>query len=363
MATYTPNYNLVKPDYEEPADVAQLNNNADLIDAALAGKQNTLTFDSAPTSGSTNPVTSGGVYTGLDGKVNKSGDTMTGQLTLIGSSKVKLENSAYNTVPLSFADFQESVIGQLTYEISNRRWRFVEYDDDGSNFEGYRLPTAEENQTANKYYEILTSKTPVTIAQGGTGAGNATDALTNLGIGGLVSSNTTYATLADFITFIQSCANSTKIIVRVHADVLSALTGETVSAYGLAILYKASANNAYYFAFNRDTTGYGNISLANGAVNILHNVNLRMASGAITSGTIATGTTATDIDVSFGKTLESVPTVIAHAYPYASSYSVYVSRVYNITTTGCTLAVLTTKTDSAVSLSTNRCISWIAMCN
>lgn len=63
MATYTPNYNLIKPDYEEPADVAQLNNNADLIDAALAGKQNTLTFDTTPTSGSTNPVTSGGLYT------------------------------------------------------------------------------------------------------------------------------------------------------------------------------------------------------------------------------------------------------------------------------------------------------------
>lgn len=63
MATYTPNYNLVKPDYEEPADIAQLNNNADLIDAALAEKQATLTFDTTPTSGSTNPVTSGGVYT------------------------------------------------------------------------------------------------------------------------------------------------------------------------------------------------------------------------------------------------------------------------------------------------------------
>lgn len=32
---------------------------------ALQGKQNTLTFDSTPTQGSTNPVTSGGVYTAL----------------------------------------------------------------------------------------------------------------------------------------------------------------------------------------------------------------------------------------------------------------------------------------------------------
>ena len=33
------------------------------VDTALAAKQNTLTFDSAPTEDSTNPVTSGGVYT------------------------------------------------------------------------------------------------------------------------------------------------------------------------------------------------------------------------------------------------------------------------------------------------------------
>ena len=37
---------------------------------ALATKQNTLTFDNAPTSGSTNPVTSGGIKTALDAKQN-----------------------------------------------------------------------------------------------------------------------------------------------------------------------------------------------------------------------------------------------------------------------------------------------------
>ncbi len=37
-------------------------------DTLLAGKQNTLTFDTAPTNDSSNPVTSGGVYTALAGK-------------------------------------------------------------------------------------------------------------------------------------------------------------------------------------------------------------------------------------------------------------------------------------------------------
>ena len=40
------------------------------VKTALAGKQDTLTFDSTPTTGSTNPVTSGGVKTALDGKMN-----------------------------------------------------------------------------------------------------------------------------------------------------------------------------------------------------------------------------------------------------------------------------------------------------
>ena len=40
------------------------------IYTALAGKQDTLTIDSAPTSGSENPVESGGVYTALSGKQN-----------------------------------------------------------------------------------------------------------------------------------------------------------------------------------------------------------------------------------------------------------------------------------------------------
>lgn len=39
---------------------------------ALAGKQNTLTFDTTPTASSTNPVTSGGIKTALDSKSNNS---------------------------------------------------------------------------------------------------------------------------------------------------------------------------------------------------------------------------------------------------------------------------------------------------
>lgn len=40
MATLTPNYNLIKPDYADPVDVGVLNTNTDLIDSALTEKAN-----------------------------------------------------------------------------------------------------------------------------------------------------------------------------------------------------------------------------------------------------------------------------------------------------------------------------------
>lgn len=51
------------------------------VEAALADKQDTLTFDTTPTSNSTNPVQSGGVYTALQGKANKLG-TLTDATTV-----------------------------------------------------------------------------------------------------------------------------------------------------------------------------------------------------------------------------------------------------------------------------------------
>lgn len=40
MSSTTSNYNLIKPDYSDSADVADLNGNADIIDAVLSQKQN-----------------------------------------------------------------------------------------------------------------------------------------------------------------------------------------------------------------------------------------------------------------------------------------------------------------------------------
>lgn len=51
---------------------------------ALQTKQNALTFDATPTGNSTNPITSGGVYTALQGKQA----TITGAATTIATSNL-----------------------------------------------------------------------------------------------------------------------------------------------------------------------------------------------------------------------------------------------------------------------------------
>lgn len=48
--------------------ITGINGEIEDINTALAGKQDTLTFDDSPTASSSNPVKSGGVYTALSGK-------------------------------------------------------------------------------------------------------------------------------------------------------------------------------------------------------------------------------------------------------------------------------------------------------
>jgi hypothetical protein len=53
--------------------------------ALLAQKQDNLTFDNSPTPNSNNPVKSNGIYAALDGKFEKAGGTITGNVTFNGS--------------------------------------------------------------------------------------------------------------------------------------------------------------------------------------------------------------------------------------------------------------------------------------
>lgn len=106
----------------------------------------------------------------LAGKVSKTGDTMTGNLVLSGESKM-LRFVPADTSKISYAQI---------YARNNERFAFWQRTSNGNGNELYLLPVMDTSATGNHYYDILTSKTPVTLAQGGTGASTAAAARANL---------------------------------------------------------------------------------------------------------------------------------------------------------------------------------------
>ena len=91
MSTNTSNYNLVKPDYADDADIGDINGNMDIIDSALASKQNAT--DNNLTTTSKNVV---GAINELDSEVatNTSNiDTLQAQVP----GYIKMENFTITT--------------------------------------------------------------------------------------------------------------------------------------------------------------------------------------------------------------------------------------------------------------------------
>ena len=67
-----------------------------VLDEKIAGKQSTLTFDNAPTSGSNNPVKSGGVYTALSTKLQQSDVSVEAPSTPDGTFTLNVGSNEYN---------------------------------------------------------------------------------------------------------------------------------------------------------------------------------------------------------------------------------------------------------------------------
>lgn len=126
MATTTTNLHLTKPSVGDRADITVINENMDLIDQAVdgyvsaedpVGITDTVppTFDghpiedfllqsdvdSSPTSGSSDPVSSGGVHTALQDKVDKTGGTMAG--ALVAQSNTNYTTAQVRNVIISTA--------------------------------------------------------------------------------------------------------------------------------------------------------------------------------------------------------------------------------------------------------------------
>lgn len=146
----------------------------------------------------------------LSSYVLKAGDTMTGALKLSSSSGVYNEgNSMFYWLSGSTSSYQkQAAIFTGTSTVNSKRvcerFYFREYSYNSSTgaaiekWDQYRLPIVTPDITGDpNTYEILTSKSAVTIAQGGTGATTAANAIKALLNGvatsiGAVITNDTY---------------------------------------------------------------------------------------------------------------------------------------------------------------------------
>lgn len=141
------------------------------IYSALTYKQDVLTWDATPTQNSTNPVTSGGVYAAIaaidaSGKVSKSGDTMTGSLTLAGTDGLIAPNAA---------GWKTDQYGSLVHKRNTASDVFAIKNSAGTIQFGVVYETGAV--TTGKW-----QATAVDVAHGGTGATTAAAARTNLGL-------------------------------------------------------------------------------------------------------------------------------------------------------------------------------------
>lgn len=106
------------------------------------------------------------------------GGTLTGWLT--GPRFTVQSTDGYPAVAYNNADGNQ--VGALHFNAGTHRFYVAQKATDTNYNESYILPTVATGLTGSKTYNFLTTKAPVTVAQGGTGATTAAAARTALGI-------------------------------------------------------------------------------------------------------------------------------------------------------------------------------------
>lgn len=156
---------------------------ANSTDWTFHGKAENVTGTVAVANGGTGATTAASARTNLGitptniGAVASSGDVMTGGLTVPDFTISRKNN--YNVLKVFLDD---KTTGFLQQDINSNRFKFIQVATDTTFSESYQLPRPAYGLTEAKTYEFLTSKSPVTVEQGGTGANSAANARANLGI-------------------------------------------------------------------------------------------------------------------------------------------------------------------------------------
>lgn len=115
------------PTAAKGTDTTQMATTA-FVQTAIADKQNTLTFDNSPTSGSSNPVKSGGVYSALAAKLDSSTaeSTYAKKTDLSSLYKYKGSVSSYSDLPST---------GQTVGDVYNVEADGMNYAWDGTSWD------------------------------------------------------------------------------------------------------------------------------------------------------------------------------------------------------------------------------------
>ena len=139
-----------------------------------------------------------------------------------------------------------------------------------STYEQYYFPNVDKNLSSNKTYHVLTTKNTVTIAQGGTGATTAAQALSNLGISATASElNYCDGVTSNIQSQLNNKANSNHThtnftgttnfeIIKVNRTIGSAAYSTTYSinsTSGIAFIgYSINNEEKNYISFREDST-------------------------------------------------------------------------------------------------------------
>ena len=165
--------------------------------------------------------------------ITSKGGTINGSL-IINANSLFVRNNV-PMVNLQNADGSETMgalSGVANGSGSNYTVRLAARGKGTSFYEYYSTPYAANNLTANKYYDLLTTRSAVTVAQGGTGATDAATALANLGA---------FGALGNAADFGSDLNNFTKIGAVLVSSNVANRPSET-SVYGICWNVYGKAN-------------------------------------------------------------------------------------------------------------------------